>query len=84
VSSLLISPATAPNVQSDGKELFQRAIMESGNLIGYDAISSYSKADKLLAIEQCRKMILDTLHIGDSVLGVQILRYDITAQMLAE
>lgn len=82
VSSLIISPATDPAVQSDKEPLFERAVMESGNLLGYDSISTYSKADEDLAIAQCREMILETLHAGDSETTVRYLRSEYVSPLL--
>jgi hypothetical protein len=56
--------------------------MESGNLLGYDSISTYSKADEDLAIAQCREMILETLHAGDSETTVRYLRSEYVSPLL--
>ncbi|MDR2823508.1 MAG: carboxylesterase family protein, partial [Mycoplasmataceae bacterium] len=82
VSSLIISPATDPERQSDGKPLFEHAIMESGNFLGYDAISNEAKGclDSGTSvgfsgtIQVCESMLINKLNLSDKSADMGALR----------
>jgi hypothetical protein len=95
VSALIVSPATNPNVQSDGKDLFQHAVLESGNLIGFDAISEETKgrldnpnypsdpSSLPGAIQICADFMNEVCMFSDSPAGVKALR-EVPTSWLAE
>jgi len=74
VSALIISPAGLPQNQSDGKPLFQRAIMESGNILGCNGLSCYTSYMDLPHSIQESEFALSFFGITDSQQGLETIK----------